>query len=270
MSLHRPGASQLFVGAVGAITRIHQDNHHAHAWLCNLRGRKLYVLCSPADSSKVAPARSLSKAHGTKYEGRLDPLDPLHQERARSQGLTLYATVLEPGQTIIAPDGWWHYAVSLTPTITLMCNFWDSINMYGLEEMVYDQISRALDSARRDSSSDAPHVSTRPDAVPRMLSPPVTYLAINRPWIYLRAEPSTRAPSLGILRPGQEFVAGVECDGWVRSAEPVEKGKYGWALLDGKPLKLGPLMAEKALVLQARQQMVQQQAQQQQQEGAAG
>ena len=56
---------KLFVGPVGAITRIHQDNHNAHAWLCNLRGRKLYVLCRPADSDKVAPARALHKGLGT-------------------------------------------------------------------------------------------------------------------------------------------------------------------------------------------------------------
>lgn len=124
---------KLFVGPVGAITRIHQDNCNAHAWLCNIRGRKLYVLCRPSDSAKVAPANSGSKAHGTVYAGRLDPLDPLMQLNAQRTKLQLFATVLEPGQTILAPDGWWHYAVSLTPTITLMNNFWDQSNLYGLE-----------------------------------------------------------------------------------------------------------------------------------------
>jgi hypothetical protein len=48
------GLCKLFVGPVGAITRIHQDNSNAHAWLCNIRGRKLYVLCRPSDSDKVS------------------------------------------------------------------------------------------------------------------------------------------------------------------------------------------------------------------------
>jgi len=57
------GLCKLFAGPIGAITRIHQDNHDAHAWLCNVRGRKLYVLCRPEDSpaaGKCSPRRPLS------------------------------------------------------------------------------------------------------------------------------------------------------------------------------------------------------------------
>ena len=57
------GLCKLFAGPIGAITRIHQDNHDAHAWLCNVRGRKLYVLCRPEDSPaacKCSPRRPLS------------------------------------------------------------------------------------------------------------------------------------------------------------------------------------------------------------------
>ena len=27
----------------------------------------------------------------------------------------------QPGETLVVPEGWWHYAASLTPSITLMC-----------------------------------------------------------------------------------------------------------------------------------------------------
>ena len=81
-----------------------------------------------------ATAESRSHGTGTCYEGRLDPLDPDMAEKAARAGLQLYATVLEPGQTILAPDGWWHYAVSLTPSITMMCNFWDKNNLGGLHQ----------------------------------------------------------------------------------------------------------------------------------------
>ena len=126
------GLCKLFVGPVGAITRIHQDNHNAHAWLCNIRGRKLYVLCSP-ETPRTKVCHPKGQAGGSTYAGRLDPLDPLAMQRAQQNGVQIYATVLEPGQTILAPDGWWHYAVSLTPTITLMNNFWDATNLFGLE-----------------------------------------------------------------------------------------------------------------------------------------
>ena len=232
---------KLFVGATGAITRIHTDNHYAHAWLCNIRGRKLYVCCSPADDDKVATKRSRDKGRGTQYEGRLDPLDPAQRKRAERQGLTLYATVLEPGQTILAPEGWWHYAVSLTPTITLMNNFWDKANMRGLQDLFCGEISKVLDSHRREQA-DAKHAEARADAPQVPLVPPVTYVVLHKPFVFVRDRPSTRGSQLGHLMPGKTFTAAFEQDGWVRSTEPFDKGKYAWTLLHGGALGLGPLL----------------------------
>ena len=251
------GLCKLFVGPVGAITRIHQDNHDAHAWLCNLRGKKLYVLCRPRDAPLVAPRTSLDKGLGTRYTGRLDPLDEAQRAEAVAKGLELYATVLEPGQTILAPAGWWHYAVSLTPTITLMCNFWDDTNLHGLHEAFFLQVARAMDAAVRQARDAAAHgaahgaargaaaaPTTRAD--PRLpvesLHPPVRYVASHRPFVFVREFPATDAPMLGIVLHARPFVAGAVQGGWVRSAEPFDKGRYGWVLIDGAPIKLGQLM----------------------------
>ena len=86
----------LLVGLQGAITRMHQDNHHAHAWLTNIRGRKLYVLASPEeDAALIAPRGRASQDGGSTREARMDPLDP-HQ-RASRMAVQLYAVILEPG-----------------------------------------------------------------------------------------------------------------------------------------------------------------------------
>lgn len=244
------GLCKLFVGPVGAITRIHQDNHEAHAWLHNIRGRKLYVLCKPdeASSNIVAPsAVSGTKNLGTKYEGRLDPLDPLQQSRVQKAGLELFATVLEPGQTIVAPSGWWHYAVSLTPTITLMCNFWDKTNLQPLHDMFFDGVSRAFDAGRREAAAKpgAPPLPTSSAASKAPLvefSTPVTYRTVHGPWVYIRSHPSTEAPMLGCLRQGRTVEIGASQDGWLRTASPFSKGEYGWALEDGAPINLGVLL----------------------------
>ena len=45
------GLVKLFIGSAGAVTRMHQDNYLAHAWLHQLEGRKLYVLCAPDDEA---------------------------------------------------------------------------------------------------------------------------------------------------------------------------------------------------------------------------
>jgi FKBP-type peptidyl-prolyl cis-trans isomerase len=137
---------KLFVGPRGATTRMHQDNFRAHAWLSQIRGRKLYVLCSPADTKLIratfgradesagvsGSATCDCGAHADFDE--FDPLQPEVRARCKAAGIRLYAVVLQPGETLVNPEGWWHYAVSLTPSITLMCNYWDNRNLGGLHE----------------------------------------------------------------------------------------------------------------------------------------
>merc|ERR1712129_430381 len=38
------------------------------------------------------------------------------------------AIVLRPGDTLVVPSGWWHYSVSLEPSVTLHHPFWDLHN----------------------------------------------------------------------------------------------------------------------------------------------
>ena len=234
---------KLFVGAAGAVTRVHQDNHNAHAWLCNIRGRKLYVLCRPGDSDKVAPLLSRSKGLGTRAAGRLDPLDPLAQQRALRHGLEMYATVLEEGQTILCPDGWWHYAVSLTPTITLMCNFWDQTNARALERSFYTE-ARGIDTVKRDGggADGAPPPRRRHGTKGGTLAAPRRYKAVHSPFVYIRSAASTEAEMLGILLPGDALTIGAVWDGWLRTYDPYEKGQFGWVLEDGAALGLPTLM----------------------------
>lgn len=132
---------KLFIGPRGAITRMHRDNHHAHAWLTQLEGYKLYVLCAPweAAKAKVEP----------EPRGTMPPLDPLEAPPAVLQ--RLHALILSPGETLLIPDGWWHYAASLTPNMTLMCNFWDEANVKGLHDMFRGEIARAIDKAHKEA-----------------------------------------------------------------------------------------------------------------------
>ena len=103
-----------------------------------------YVLCSPNDSAAICREGSKSfedggttrdsslsfhrlilftppfTPPGTTREARLDPLSPKVRARCAAAGVRLYAGVLRPGETILAPEGWWHYALSLTPSVTLI------------------------------------------------------------------------------------------------------------------------------------------------------
>ena len=126
-----------------------------------------------------------------------------------------------------------------------MCNFWDRANLFGLQDMYFGQIATCLDAQKR-SEADTPQHAARSSAREEKLEPPITYRAVHTPFVFVRAEPWTAAPMLGILRPTSKdrgmVKMGVRKDGWLRTAEPFDKGKYGWVLEDGTCVGLGILL----------------------------
>ena len=58
-----------------------------------------------------------------------DPLAPDFAAFPRARGATPYVAVCGPGDTILVPSDWFHYAVALTPSITLMRNFMNDHNV---------------------------------------------------------------------------------------------------------------------------------------------
>ncbi|KAL1514816.1 hypothetical protein AB1Y20_003901 [Prymnesium parvum] len=214
---------KLFVGAAGVVTRMHQDNHWAHAWLSQVRGRKLYVVCSPKDSSKMRAAGKSADEGGTTREARFDPLDPQQLGERLDAGLQVYATILEPGETIVAPNGWWHYAVSLTPTITLMCNFWDQANVKGLHRMLLKDL--------------------KPQPCVEKLANRRVYSVAHRPYVYIREGPSRTQRALGVAAYGTRVEVDQECAGWLHiCSSSAADGVQGWVMLDGASTGLGRLL----------------------------
>ena len=191
----------------------------ANAWLSQLRGYKLYVLCAPADAHLIDPRGEHNSANSSAdspaksartAEGRLDPLDTAALEKVQREGATLYATILRPGETIIVPDGWWHYAASLTPTATLMCNFWDRANLSGLHGYFANSVAKTFDSARRGTSAAV--AGAAEGSVTETFGSPVAYRVVHRPFVYVRSAPSMDAPMLGTATRGQ---VRAPLSGWV-------------------------------------------------------
>jgi chloride channel 7 len=236
---------KLFVGCRGAVTRIHTDNHRAHAWLTNLHGYKLYVLCAPEECERVLPPGE----GGEGYLPRLDPLDLEQRALPQHSGVKLHATILRPGETIVVPEGWWHYAASLTPTITLMCNFWDAANVRAVEDLFLETVARTLDHKRRQNAADVvdgrdviPSATAAASSSMQMLAEECAFRVVHKPFVYIREPPCTNAPMLGIPRPGAIIRADAERDGWLRLAKTWKGGKRGWVLRHGWSLGLGPLL----------------------------
>jgi len=118
--------TKIFIQPRGAITRLHFDNGGAHGWLSQVRGRKLHICFSPSDSANLCPFEGDEALPNGSW---IDPLDPDAFERWPDyEKATPYVGVVDEGETLVVPQGWWHYTVALDPGITVMRNFYDVSN----------------------------------------------------------------------------------------------------------------------------------------------
>ncbi|CAJ1341483.1 unnamed protein product [Effrenium voratum] len=115
------------LGAPGCISRLHVTNNGGHTWYTQLEGRRLFVLFSPAEAAKLAQEEGGAVDHVEGYAAAVSPVDiffPNPKRHAALATANAQTTVLEPGQSLIVPAGWWHYAVHLEASATLHHAFW--------------------------------------------------------------------------------------------------------------------------------------------------
>jgi hypothetical protein len=90
----------------------------------------------------VSTARRRSGAHDVLRDGRLVGTSKKKKERgeapfdfsseARRTNAAFWeraspvVLVLRPGEVVLVPRGWWHYAAALDPSVTAMKNFYDA------------------------------------------------------------------------------------------------------------------------------------------------
>jgi len=106
----------VLIGPSGSVSAMHRDFWRTHACLAMIQGRKKFVLVAPAESEKT-------------YDGAVDPE---HRDAARFpmfSDATTWECVLERGELLFIPGGWWHYARGLEPAITFSYNFFNRFNL---------------------------------------------------------------------------------------------------------------------------------------------
>jgi hypothetical protein len=107
-----------FMGPRGAFTQLHYDRAlNLHAMIV---GRKRWQLYGPASSRRLRPARyespwSVMSEHDLAPDGGL-------AEQTPGGVPPDYDLVLEAGEVLYVPYGWWHRVETLTPSIST--NFW--------------------------------------------------------------------------------------------------------------------------------------------------
>lgn len=134
--------TKLFISPKGAITRLHYDNGGAHVWLSQVRGRKLFVCFSPEDTPHL---HAFEGDEGKPSGSFIDPLaEDVYERWPDYRKATPYIAILEEGETLFAPQGWWHYTVALSTSITVMRNFHSWANAHEFTSREDTQVSEAV------------------------------------------------------------------------------------------------------------------------------
>ncbi|WP_186237718.1 cupin-like domain-containing protein [Burkholderia gladioli] len=121
----------IFISSAGCRTRLHRDPIGTQAIICQLQGTKRVTLYSPDAASKL-------ECDGAFF----DPMNPDKQmfpmgEHARPEG----EIVLQPGEILFIPDGWYHDVLTLTASVSITWNFVHSARTQGFINGLQGQLT---------------------------------------------------------------------------------------------------------------------------------
>jgi hypothetical protein len=110
-----PLGSALWLGPAGTITPLHHDT--SNILFCQIYGRKRVVLAPPWAEALLDSA-----------DGVYNRRDPAALER---EGIAALDVVVQPGEALFIPAGWWHDVRALDVSVSLAINAFARPNVYG-------------------------------------------------------------------------------------------------------------------------------------------
>ncbi|CAK8994950.1 unnamed protein product [Durusdinium trenchii] len=130
-------------GPPGMLTRLHVENCSAHVWHAQIQGRRMFVMFPPQDSERLYGHRTEASASGRDMREWISAVDIFSpaQKHSRFAECRAHVVMLEPGETVIVPAGWWQCSLSLEPFTTMSRRFWNRSNRLGM----CDEIARLSD-----------------------------------------------------------------------------------------------------------------------------
>lgn len=90
----------------------------SHNFFSQVMGEKRVLLASPSQSEYLYPAHGAASHR----QSRVNVFDPDESEFPRYEKADLGEVVVEPGDMLFIPGGWWHAVETVTPSISV--NFW--------------------------------------------------------------------------------------------------------------------------------------------------
>lgn len=133
--MHRGNELEIFIGGNGSgFFKLHYDYLRTHTFIMHVYGRKKFIVYSPDQSPWMyAPRKERDRS----------PVGDV--ERPDIEKYPLFARavptifVLEPGETLFVPPGWWHTSRMLTPCISVAVNTANASNWADVtKELVYE------------------------------------------------------------------------------------------------------------------------------------
>ncbi len=112
-----PSASTLeifFGGKSGWFPYIHYDLYGLYAIVTQVYGRKEFIVYDPAQAEYMYPEKEHPWKSGIKNYHHPD-----YEKYPLFKNAVPVKDVVQPGETIFVPKGWWHTARSLEPTISI-------------------------------------------------------------------------------------------------------------------------------------------------------
>lgn len=130
----------------GAVSRLHRENHGAHAWLSQLEGQRLFFLFSPEDAAagrlyEEEGGFDESFAEGSfGYATSISPVDvffPSHKRHPLFEKADAQVCLLGEGKSLVIPAGWWWFSVATQPSVTLHHMYWGLENRLGFVDAMW-------------------------------------------------------------------------------------------------------------------------------------
>ncbi len=127
---------RFWLGPANTLTAIHKDSIVGAIPICTLfaqiRGRKQFVLAAPEQAPFLYPSPVDSNA------SLVDPEDVDLERFPLLRQARFEETILEPGELLLIPGGWWHLVQAMEPCISIS-NDW-------VENPLADLVTRILKS----------------------------------------------------------------------------------------------------------------------------
>lgn len=121
----------VLIGPRGTLSQLHVDFWHTQGWLAQVKGRKKCVLFSPQDTPYL-------------YRGNVNPFKPDFDAFPLLREARPFEAVLEPGELLFIPGGWWHHVLALENSITIAHNIFNYSNLGPFLEDVIRNLPRLL------------------------------------------------------------------------------------------------------------------------------